>query len=65
MTVIFQQPIIRAPVFTEDDRRPVIEITTSWLLGNIHRWDGRVHTPMLGFEHYLSTYEVIPLFVSF
>ena len=65
MTIIFQQPIIRAPVFTEDDRRPVIKITTSWLLGNIHQWDGRVHTPMLGFGHYPLTYEVIPLFVSF
>ena len=65
MTAIFQQPIIHAPVFAKNDCHPVIEITTGWLLGNICQWDGRVHTMLLGFGHYLSTYEVIPLFVSF
>ena len=34
-----------------------------WLLGTIRHWDGRVHTPALGFGHYPSTYKVIPLFV--
>ena len=65
MTAIFQQPIIRAPVFAEDDCCPIIKSTTSWLLGTIHWWDGRVHTLLSGFGHYPTTYRVIPLFVSF
>ena len=65
MAAILQQPIIHPPVFAEDDCHPVIQLTTGWLLGTIRRWDGRVHTPSSGFGHYPSTYEVIPLFISF
>ena len=65
MAANLQQPIIYPPVFAEDDRHPVIQLTTGWLLGTICRWDGRVHTPLSGFGHYPSTYKVIPLFVSF
>ena len=63
MAAIFQQPIICAPVFSKDSCHPIIELTTGWLLGTICHWDGREHTPSLGFGHYPSTYEVISLFV--
>ena len=63
MTAIFQQPIIQAPVFGEDGHHPVIELTTGWLLGTIHYFDGREHTLLSGFRHYPSTYKVISLLV--
>ena len=63
MATILQQPIICPLVFAEDDHRPVIQLTTGWLLGTICRWDRRVHTQSLGFGHYPSTFEVISLFV--
>ena len=64
MTANIQHPIIRPPVFGEDGRCPIIQLTTGWLLGNIRRWDNMEHTPSSGFEHYPSTFEVIPLFIS-
>ena len=63
MAAILQQPIICPLVFGNNDHHPVIQLTTGWLLGTIRHWDRRVHTPSLGFGHYLSTYEVISLFV--
>ena len=36
----------------------MISITTGWLLSNVTHWDNRKYTPMSGFGHYLSTYEV-------
>ena len=64
MTANLQHPIIRPPVFGEDSRCLIIQLTTGWLLGTLHRWDNREHTLMLGFGHYPSMFKVIPLFVS-
>ena len=63
MAAIFQQLIICAPVFSEDDHHLIIELTTGWLLGTIHCWDGREHTPSSGFGHYLLTYKVLSVVV--
>ena len=43
----------------------MIELTTGWLMGTIHCFDGREHTLSSGFGHHLLTYEVISLFVPF
>ena len=63
MATNLQQPIIYPPVFAEDGHHPVIQLTMGWLLGTIHCWDGREHTPSLGYGHYPSTHKVISLFV--
>ena len=59
-----QHPIIRPLVFREHGCRPIIQLTTGWLLGQIQHWDNREHTPSSGYGHYPSTFEVISLFVS-
>ena len=64
MTANIQHLIIYPPVFGEDSCRLIIQLTTGWLLGNICQWDNREHILLLGYGHYLSTYEVIPLFIS-
>ena len=59
-----QHPIICPPVFGKEIRQPIIQLTSSWLLGEIKHFDKRVHTPSLGYGHYPTTYEVVSLFVS-
>ena len=59
-----QHPIIRPLGFGEHVRQPIIQLTTGWLLGDIQRFDKRVHTPSSSYGHYLMTYEVVSLFVS-
>ena len=59
-----QHPIIRPPVFGEDIRQPIIQLTMGWLLGDIKRFDKQVHTPSSGWGHYLTTFEVGSLFIS-
>ena len=58
-----QHPIIRPPVFREHGRRPIIQLTMGWLLRDIQCFDNWEHTPLLGYGHYPSTFEVISLFV--
>ena len=59
-----QHPIICPPVFREEIRQPIIQLTMCWLLGDIKCFDKRVHTLLSGYGHYLITYEVVSLFVS-
>ena len=63
MTAIFQQPIICPLACIAAGHHLVIKFTTGWLLGTIACWDGREHTPSLGFGHYPSTYEVLSVFI--
>ena len=63
MAANLQQLIICPPVFTEDGHHLVIQLTTGWLLGTICCWDGREHTPSLGFSHYPLTHEVFFILV--
>ena len=63
MATNLQQPIVHPLGLVDNGWCLIIKITTSWLLGTIHHWDGREHTPSSGFGHYLSTYDVISLFV--
>ena len=58
-----QHPIIRPLVFREHGHHPIIQLTTGWLLSDIQWWDNREHTPLSGYGHYPSTFEVISLFV--
>ena len=59
-----QHPIIHPPVFGEHGCRPIIQLTTGWLLGEIQRFDKREHTPLSGWGHYPLTHEVVSLFIS-
>ena len=59
-----QHPIIHPPVFREHGHRPIIQLTTGWLLGEIQRFDKREHTPWSGWGHYLTTHKVVSLFIS-
>ena len=60
---LLQHPIIKAATFGERSR-PTISLTTGWLLGNITRFSNEEYTPLSGWGHYLTTLEVIFLFVS-
>ena len=59
-----QHPIIRPLVFGENIQQLIIQLTTGWLLGEITRFDKRVHTPSSSWGHYLMTHEVGSLFIS-
>ena len=61
---LHHHPIIKATTFGEQISRPLISLTTGWLLGDITQFDNEVHTPASGWGHYPTTHEVIPLFVS-
>ena len=63
MAAHLQQPIVYLPAHTGNGCHLIIKFTTRWLLGTITHWDGREHTPSLGFGHYLSTYEVLSVFI--
>ena len=63
MAANLQQPIVCPPAHNSEGCHLIIEFTTGWLLGTITCWDGREHTPSLGFGHYLSTCEVLSVFV--
>ena len=60
---LLQHPIIKAATFGEWSR-PMISLTTGWLLGNITRFSNEEYTPSSGWGHYLTTLKVIFLFVS-
>ena len=59
-----QHPIIRPPVFGEQIWQPIIQLTMGWLVRDIQCFNKRVHTPLLGYGHYPTTYEIISLLVS-
>ena len=63
MATNLQPPIIHPLVANGKGYCLIIEITTGWLLGTITHWDGREHTPLPGFSHYLLTYEVLSIFI--
>ena len=66
MATNLQQPIVHPPTHNAEGCCPIIEFTTSgWLLCTITHWDGREHTPSLGFGHYSLTYEVLSIFILF
>ena len=61
---LLQHPIIKATTFGEQISRPLILLTTGWLLGDITQFDNEVHTLASEWGHYPMIHEVIPLFVS-
>ena len=60
---LLQHPIIKAATFGEQSR-PMISLTTGWLLGDITQFSNEEYTPLSGWGHYPTTIEVISLFVS-
>ena len=46
-----QHPIIRPLVFGEHGRRPIIQLTMGWLLGEIQCFDKREHTVIGHYFH--------------
>ena len=58
-----QHPIIHPLVFREHGHRPIIQLTTGWLLGKIQHFDKREHTLSSGWGHYLMTHEVVSSFM--
>ena len=60
---LLQHPVIKAATFRERSR-PVILLTTGWLLGDITWFSNEEYTPSSGWGHYPTTIKVTPLFVS-